>query len=94
MLRNATDFDGRGDIHTALSSMDSANDNGSLRDSDLRDVVCFSCGKSGHTATPCPNLNEAFPFLQPGWRTEKTLGGFAMIPPWGTTDRRRAENDG
>ena len=54
-------------------------------------VVCFSCGKSGHTATRCPNLNEAFPLLQPGWRTEKTLGGFAMIPPQVTTDRRRAE---
>ena len=33
-------------------------------------MVCFSCGKSGHTATRCPNLNEAFRFLQPGWRTE------------------------
>ena len=33
-------------------------------------------------------------FLQPGWRTEKTPGGFVMIPPRGTTDRRRAENDG
>ena len=52
-------------------------------------MVCFSCGKAGHTATCCPNLNEAFPFLQPGWQTEKTPGGFAMIPPWGTTDHRR-----
>ena len=34
---------------------------------DWTDVVCFSCGKSGHTVTRCPNLNEAFPFLQPGW---------------------------
>ena len=40
----------------------------------------------------CPSLNEAFPFLQPGWRTEKTSGRFAMIPPRVTTDRRRAEN--
>ena len=56
---------------------------------DWTDVVCFSCGKSGHTATRCPNLNEAFPFLQPGWRTEKTSGGFAMIPPRVMTDRRR-----
>ena len=47
------------------------------------DVVCFSCGKSGHPVTRCPNLNEAFPFLQPGWRTEKTPGGFVMIPPRG-----------
>ena len=61
---------------------------------DWTDVVCFSCGKSGHTATCCPNLNEAFPFLQPGWRTEKTSAGIAMIPLRVTTDRRRAENGG
>ena len=61
---------------------------------DWTDVVCFSCGKSGQTATRCPNLDEAFPFLQPGWRTEKTSGGFVMIPPWVTTDRRRVENGG
>ena len=59
---------------------------------DWTDVVCFSCGKSGHMVTRFPNLNEAFPFLQPGWRTEKTSGGFAMIPPQVTTDRRRVEN--
>ena len=35
----------------------------------------FSCGKSGHAATLCPNLNESFPFMQPGWRAEKTPGG-------------------
>ena len=52
---------------------------------DWTDMVCFSCGKSGH---------EAFPFLQPGWRTEKTPGRFVMIPPQGTMDRRWAENDG
>ena len=61
---------------------------------DWTDVVCSSCGKSGHTVTRCPNLNEAFPFQQPGWRTEKTLGGFVMISPRATTDRRRAENNG
>ena len=59
---------------------------------DWTDVVCFSCGQSGHTATRCPDLNEALPFLQPGWRIKKTSGGFAMIPPRVTTDRRRVEN--
>ena len=39
---------------------------------DWTDVVCFSCGKSGHTATRCPTLDEPFPFLQPGWRTDNT----------------------
>ena len=61
---------------------------------DWTDVVCFSCGKSGHTATRCPELTEAFPFLQPGWRTEKTSGGFTMLPKRGITDRHQAENDG
>ena len=61
---------------------------------DCTDVVCFFCGKSGHTATRYPNLNEAFPFLQPGWQTEKTSGGFAMIPRQVTTNRPRAENGG
>ena len=61
---------------------------------DWTDVVCFSCGKLGHTATRCPDFNGAFLFLQPGWRTEKTSGGFTMIPPHTITDRRRAENDG
>ena len=61
---------------------------------DWTGVVCFSCVKSGHTATRCPKLNEAFPFLQPGWQTEKTPGGFAMIPPWGTTDPLAAGGGG
>ena len=34
-------------------------------------VVCFSCGKAGHGATQCPALNEAFPFMLPGWKAEK-----------------------
>ena len=38
-------------------------------------MVCFACGKSGHAATRCPNLDESFPFMQQGWRAEKTPGG-------------------
>ena len=51
-------------------------------------VVCFSCGKSDHAATRCPTLDELFPFMMPGWRAEKTPGGFIMIPP----RRRRTES--
>ena len=61
---------------------------------DWTNVVCFSCGKSGHTAAHCPTLDKAFPFLQPGWRTERTPGRFVMIPPRVTTDRRQMENGG
>ena len=58
------------------SSLDSSR-RGRPLDSDLsdgigKDLVCFSCGKSGHAATCCSNLNESFPFMQPGWWSEKT----------------------
>ena len=47
---------------------------------DWTDVMCFSCGKSGHAATRCP-------FLQPGWQAEKAPGGFIMTPPQVTMGR-------
>ena len=34
---------------------------------DWNDVVCFSCGKAGHSATRCPTLDDMFPFMLPGW---------------------------
>ena len=57
------------------------------------DVKCFSCRKTGHSATRCPTLNVAFPFILPGWKAEKTSTGYLMISPKMAMDRRRAEND-
>ena len=41
-------------------------------------VVCFSCGKPGHAASWCPTMDDAFPFLPPGWQAERVGGGFVM----------------
>ena len=38
-------------------------------------VKCFSCGKSGHASTRCPNLDEYFLSMQSGWQAEKTPEG-------------------
>ena len=59
---------------------------------DWNAVVCFSCGKAGHSATRCPTLDGTFPFMLPGWKAEKTPGGHIMISPRVAAERRRAEN--
>ena len=57
---------------------------------DWNAVVCFSCGKAGHSATRCPTLDESF--MMPGWTAEKTAGGYAIISPRVAAERHRAEN--
>ena len=57
------------------------------------DVKCFSCGKTGHSANRCPKLDVTFPFILPGWKSEKTPNGYLMISPKMAMDRRRAENE-
>ena len=62
---------------------------------DWSDMKCFSCGKSGHSATRCPTLDVSFPFILPGWKAEKTQTGFLMISPkrrW-TAVRRKTKTD-
>ena len=59
---------------------------------DWSEVKCFSCGKSGHSATRCPMLDITFPFLLLGWRAEKTSVGYMMISPRRAIDRRQSEN--
>ena len=60
---------------------------------DWSDMKCFSCGKSGHSATRCPALDVSFPFILPGWKAEKTHTGFLMVSPKTAVDRRQAGNE-
>ena len=56
---------------------------------DWSEVKCFSCGKSGHSATRCPTFDMTFPFILPGWKAEKTSTGYVMVSPKMAMDRRR-----
>ena len=59
---------------------------------DWAEMKCFSCGKSGHSATRCPTLDITFPFILPGWKAEKSLSGYMMVSPRRAMERRRTEN--
>ena len=38
---------------------------------DWSNMKCFSCGKSGHSATRCPSLDVSFPFILPDGRRKR-----------------------
>ena len=59
---------------------------------DWAEMKCFSCGKSGHSATRCPTLDITFPFILPGWKAEKSLSGYMMVSPRRAMERQRTEN--
>ena len=40
----------------------------------------------------CPELNEIFSFMLPGWTAEKVGGSYVMISPRVAAERHRAEN--
>ena len=64
---------------------------------DWTTVVCFSCGKAGHSATRGWDLNETFPFMLPGWKAEKVGGGYVMISPvwqWNVARRETTTDPG
>ena len=44
-------------------------------------IVCFSCGNSGHGVGRCPQLDETFPYMLPGWSAEKVSANYMMISP-------------
>ena len=73
---------GSSDIETLLQNLLPGNLAPATRPRQMRrdwaTVVCFSCGKAGHSATRCPDLNEAFQF---------------MLPECVSAERRRAGND-
>ena len=60
---------------------------------DWNGIICFSCGKSCHSATRCPALDESIPFMLPGWRAETTPGGFIMISPCVAAERHQTATD-
>ena len=48
---------------------------------DWATIMCFSCGKAGHVVGRCPELNETFPFMLPGWSAERMGSSYVMISP-------------
>ena len=56
---------------------------------DWNTIVCFSCGKSGHGVSRCPELNETF--MLPDGR-QRRWAVVVMISPRVAAERLRPEN--
>ena len=41
---------------------------------DWTTVVCYLCDRPGHGVSRCPQLDESFPYMLPGWSAEKVDG--------------------
>ena len=59
---------------------------------DWATIVCFSCGKPGHGLGKCPQLDETFPYMLPGWSVEKVAANYIIISPRVTAECLRAGN--
>ena len=59
---------------------------------DWTTIVCLSCGKPGHGVGRCPELDDIFPYMLPGWSAEKVGANFMMISPRVAAESRRAGN--
>ena len=59
---------------------------------ELETIVYFTCGKSCHGVSRCPEMNETFPYMLPGCTAEKVGSSYVMISSQVAAERLRAEN--
>ena len=52
-------------------------------------MVCFSCGRSGHGVSPCSCVDNAYPFLPPGWSVDFRDGQYRAV--WPTVQPENAD---
>ena len=64
-----------------------------LTHKDWTTMVCFSCGRSGHGVSRCPQLDEKFSYLLPGWSVERRDGQCMAVSPRTITERLQSGND-
>ena len=65
----------------------------SSSDEDWTMLVCFSCGRPGHGINRCPQRDETFPCLLPGWSVENRDGQYMAVSSKTTPGRLQSGND-